>query len=243
MKNSFKILRFTSLDSTNATAKAMLQQGLVSEATVIVAATQTAGRGQMQTKWHDEMGQNLLCTVIIPKLNLPAAQFFSLNMAVCLALADTLQDFGSVAVKWPNDMLFQEKKIAGVLIENTLVGENIAHSCIGMGLNVNQENWPPEIIATSLKQALHRDFDIEIILQKVLKTLQLRLSMLGESQLKTDYENLLFGKNQWRRYEDDKGIFEARVVGVAEDGVLMLERATNNLIQRYRFKEVRWLDL
>ena len=101
--------------------------------TVIVAETQTAGRGQMLTKWHDEPGMNLLFTLLVQPKRLSPEQFFQLNAAVSLAVVNTLKAIKGIQVKWPNDIVVNGHKLVGLLIETTIQGSKISNVLIGLG--------------------------------------------------------------------------------------------------------------
>lgn len=237
----YHIVYLPEVPSTNSWAKNALSEGTLLPNTVIVAGTQTAGRGQLQTLWHDAPGKNLLLSLVIAPKQLAVANFFTLNEAVSLALMDVLQPIVATKIKWPNDVLIDTKKLAGVLIETVVKGKIIQSAIIGIGLNVNQMHFSADFNATSLALASGQEFDVEVLRDNLLTQLHRRLEQLHLSTLNEVYNNHLFGLNQTLRFADQDGAFTATVKGVDADGTLMLYLPGEKHIVRYRFKEVTWL--
>jgi BirA family biotin operon repressor/biotin-[acetyl-CoA-carboxylase] ligase len=146
------------------------------EGTVVITDSQSEGRGQRQNSWVSEAGLNLTCSLILRPVFLAAKDQFILSAAVALAVAETIDHFfdeqEQIKIKWPNDILVNGQKIAGILIENTLRKTNLETSIVGIGLNVNQIDFPTEINATSLKQLTDSDIQIETVLDGLCSNLE-----------------------------------------------------------------------
>ncbi|MFN3316125.1 MAG: biotin--[acetyl-CoA-carboxylase] ligase, partial [Raineya sp.] len=141
--------------STNLTALELIENDDYFEGTTIITDHQTAGRGQQENTWEAEQGQNITLSVILTPQMLKVQEQFFLNMAVTLAIYDLLQGLVSnptaLKIKWSNDLLYQNKKICGILIQNIISGQNIAKSVVGIGININQMTFK-ESQAISLAQ-------------------------------------------------------------------------------------------
>lgn len=240
MSHSFSINWVNSVDSTNAKAKNDYNSGLLKSGYVIVADTQTGGRGQMRTKWHDEAGKNLLLTLVIEPQRLLAIDFFRLNQAISLAICDALEKDCEPKIKWPNDILVDERKIAGILIETSIQRDFIKTAFIGVGLNVNQENFDFDFKATSLRNEIDKEIDRQLLLDKLLEAIEFRLQQMQiPVVLNSNYLLRLLGINQYYSYRDKDGEFLAKVVRVESDGRLMLQVKNSHNYRYYRFKEVQ----
>jgi len=242
-KHEFRIISLKEVDSTNSWAKSAYAEKLISDASAIVAVTQRAGRGQLRTKWHDEAGKNLLFTLVIHPNKLQASSFFRLNEAVSLGLVDVLCENVSATIKWPNDIFVDNKKIAGILIETIIQGNEIKTAFIGVGLNVNQKIFSEDVRATSLALETNTDFDLSTLLNELLSALEFRLNqMTTPNVLQNNYYDKLLGKNDWLAYRDEQGIFTAKIFKVEEDGRLVLQVENEDEYRYYRFKEVRLIS-
>ena len=167
MAHNYRVFKLLEVDSTNVWAKAAYNNKLISGGAAIVSETQTAGRGQMRTKWHDEPGKNLLFTLVVDVSHLPAVSFFRLNEAASLALIDVLIKHVPATIKWPNDILVNQKKLAGILIETIIQGTQIKTAFIGIGLNVNQLLFSPELKAPSLTLEASFEFDLPKLFDEI----------------------------------------------------------------------------
>ena len=162
--------------STNDIATQMIQSGEnVFEGTVIVTDNQTAGRGQRGNAWEASVGENLTFSIIFKPNFLKASDQFQLNVAVSLGVFDFLSEFidEGLTVKWSNDIYYEDKKMGGILIENTLQGYQIGHSVVGIGLNINQTQFA-NIRATSLRNITQnpQKYDLSEMLKKLLEYIE-----------------------------------------------------------------------
>ena len=203
---------------------------------VVVADNQTEGRGCGTNRWESERGQNLLFSLMIHPENLPANQQFQISMAISLAIIDALgQMVGDLSIKWPNDIYWCNGKLAGILIENTLKGNLIKDSIIGVGLNVNQRKFHSDAPnPVSLWQITGQETNREQLLKDILQRLDFKDS------LKERYMKSLYRRKGFHPYTDKDGVFMAEIVGVEDDGHLLLSD-DNGKKRRYAFKEVQFV--
>jgi len=236
------LIRLQSVDSTNAYATRLLQKSKVNEGTVILAEYQTMGKGQVGNRWVSEAGSNLLFSLILRPDFLLAERQFYISMCVSSAIVDFLLPFSNdVFTKWPNDILLNRKKVAGILIENSIMHKNLHTSVVGIGLNVNQSEFPPGVPnPTSLSLVTGRQFNLSASRKLLLKSLTLHLNKLyGQrfGEIKTLYLNNLHGMNEWAMYTDSTRTFEGRIVDVADTGELIVVHRTGSTRQ-YGFREI-----
>ncbi len=137
-----KLFLFESLPSTNSYAAFLLKNEVIPEGAIVSAEYQTTGRGQGSNIWESENGKNLLISIILyPSIIYPASQFL-ISMALSLGICDFLKRFiPDCSIKWPNDIYVNDDKIAGILIENSIMGDKIESTIAGIGLNINQEKF------------------------------------------------------------------------------------------------------
>src|SRR5690606_19136613 len=158
---------------TNAHLKSMAAANNFLDEMVLVTENQLEGKGQMGNKWHSQQGKSLTVSVF-KKTMLSIDKQFYLNMAVSLAVENTLKIFKipDINIKWPNDILSANKKAGGILIENFVKSSMINGSVIGIGLNVNETELPGLPQATSLKMISGEDYDKKKILAILLQELE-----------------------------------------------------------------------
>ena len=229
---NWKIIHIEETDSTNQ----WLKDRRMGEDQVVWADYQTAGRGCGANRWESERGKNLLFSMMIHPENLPATKQFQISMAISLAIVDALgQLVGDLCIKWPNDIYWRNGKLAGILIENTLKGNFIKDSIIGVGLNVNQREFHSDAPnPVSLWQITSQETDREQLLKDILNRLD-----FGEA-LKECYMKLLYRRKGFHPYTDKDGVFMAEIAGVEDDGHLLLIDEDGKE-RRYAFKEVTFI--
>jgi BirA family biotin operon repressor/biotin-[acetyl-CoA-carboxylase] ligase len=215
------------------------------EGTVVLACFQEKGRGQRGNSWESEKGKNLLASIILFPGFLGAEKQFVVSKIVCLALYDFLiSEIPDVSIKWPNDLYIGNKKIAGILIENGVKGRNIYSSVLGIGLNLNQENFisgAPNPV--SLKQITGENYDINDVAGKVASLVFKWYEKLKEGNFEyidSMYLDRLFRKNVWGVFKKGNVGFEAKIIGIGEFGQLILEERNGN-ISEFMFKEVEFV--
>ncbi len=227
-------LDFPQLDSTNAYAAELLSKTAPAEGTVISTFHQYAGKGQLGSAWESEPLQNLSFSVVLYPQWLTAAKQFALNTCVSLALRDFIARYAekTVKIKWPNDIYVQNRKIAGILIQNTLSGQTLQASIVGMGVNVNQTFFSAQAPhATSLALETMRVFDLYELLSTLCQALEQRYLQLKNSKdphfLLAEYTQHLFGLGDVRHFRRQNGaeVFAARISHVEPTGRLVVQHA------------------
>lgn len=224
------LITLKEVNSTNTFLKDVLSKSTpFYEGTVILAEKQYAGRGQTGNTWESEAGKNLTFSILLNPTFLPLEQQFDLNKAISLALNDVLNKYtsGNAFIKWPNDSYIGNKKIAGLLIENIVNGNKIKHAIIGIGINVNQEEFPSDIKnVTSLKQALHQDYDLLNLLAELCSSLEARYLQLksGKSkEIDMEYLNKLYLRDEWAPFKFDGQIQSGKIYGITANGQLIVD--------------------
>lgn len=214
---------------------------------VVVAEVQTDGRGQRGNRWESAEGSNLTFSVVLTPSFLPVASQFLLSEAVALAVADMLGGYGIGAqVKWPNDIYVAGRKIAGILIENDIMGHAMSRSIAGVGLNVNQTEFDPSLPnPTSMKLAAGRDFDRREVLNRFLGALSVRYDTLATGAadaIVRDYHRHLYRLGEPARYAfPDSTVFTATIEGVRRGGELVV-RHPDGTCHEYLFKEIAYCE-
>jgi len=211
-----------------------------------MADKQFAGRGQSGNSWHSEAGKNLTFSILLNPGFLPIERQFDLNIAISLALNDFLNKYiaGRAFIKWPNDSYVDSKKIGGILIENIVHGNIIKHAIIGIGLNVNQENFPAGLKnVTSLKQALHQDYNLVHLLGEICSTIEARYLQLkagNADKLRDEYLSQLYLKDEWALFRFDKQIQSGKIREITTIGQLILE--TTEGLRYFNNKEIEFIN-
>ncbi len=231
---NYPILHIDETDSTNK----WLRTHPSAKEMVVVTDFQTAGRGCGTNKWESERGKNLLFSILLHPKELPANQQFHISMAISLAICEALgQHIGNLSIKWPNDIYWQNGKICGILIENTLRSGMIKDSIVGVGLNINQQTFRSDAPnPVSLWQITEVETDRQKLLNDILDNLN---SFLGKD-IRQRYLAMLYRRNGFYCYTDSKGAFMAEIVDVEDDGHLLLNDDSGRL-RRYAFKEVQFV--
>jgi BirA family transcriptional regulator, biotin operon repressor / biotin---[acetyl-CoA-carboxylase] ligase len=240
-----RLLYFENLPSTNTHASFLLKNSGLAEGTIVYTNYQLAGRGQSGNKWESEDGKNLLISIVLlPSFITPADQFL-LSMTISLGICDFLGRYIPVSrIKWPNDIYVNNDKIAGLLIENSIMGNHIESTIAGIGLNVNQDIFKSDAPnPVSLKRIIKRDLDLSTCLNELASDIDLRYSQLLEenyNKIKEEYISKLFRLNTWSDYSDKNGIFTGRIITLSESGNLLVESQSGKT-NEYSFKEVEFI--
>jgi len=223
-------IELESVSSTNNYAMHLLEKQEIEEGTVIMTGFQTKGKGQDKNQWLSEKGSNLLLSVIFYPEFLNAAEQFILNKVLSLAIHDFIKQVlktPNSTIKWPNDIYIDQKKVAGILVQNSIQGSNIEHTIAGMGINVNQDTFPEfESPATSLKLEKGEELDLKNCAIILFKKIALRYHQLRSGARETihwDYLHSLYRFHTWHNYKIESREFRAKIIGVNEFGKLILE--------------------
>jgi BirA family biotin operon repressor/biotin-[acetyl-CoA-carboxylase] ligase len=241
-----KRIRLAEIDSTNSYALRLLAQN-PEEGTIVQAEFQSRGRGQQGNSWNAPAGLNLTFSLICYPNFLPIDRMFQLSKAVSLALQQSAQRFvpdKRLEIKWPNDLLLERKKVAGILIENQLEGRLIKSSVIGVGLNVNQQQFSPELKtrACAMRHFSAEDLDREAILTVFLEEFEAYYQQLkkgNHGSLDRQYYENLYGYQETIALRNADGLFEGQIIGVGSYGKLAVQ--VGQELVYYDFKEVQFI--
>lgn len=241
-----EILHLEEITSTSSYLKELQSDGSITEGFTVYADFQTIGRGQRGNSWESARGLNLMFSTILYPTRVLAKDQFVISQIVSLAIVDVLsKETSGISIKWPNDIYWNDKKITGILIENSIIGDNLSQSIIGVGLNLNQtvfESNAPNPI--SLKQITDKNYNVREILIAVLNRLQGYYRELKSAEavreIKKAYKENLFRKNGLYLFEDNSGVFEGLILDVEDSGLLVVRKASGE-IAKYAFKEIRYI--
>jgi len=199
MNHIFPKSKIISVEQTTSTNWQLLQlsnEENLPEGTVLVAGYQTQGRGQGSKSWESEPGANLTFSIILYPLSINASQQFILSKAVSLAVYDFVSQYvPNVSVKWPNDVYVGDKKIAGILIENFIIGDLMTKTIAGIGLNINQKRFSSDAPnPVSLWQLTGKTFVLEDCLKTLHEHIAARYRMMtgNAEKLNSDYLQHLY---------------------------------------------------
>ena len=232
-----------SVDSTNNYAMAQATAGKATHGTLVFAHDQWAGKGQRGKTWNSNPGANIILSVVLEPVA-PLLSAFGLSVAVALACRDlfTAYAHSDVTIKWPNDIYWNDKKAGGILIENHLQGDRWAYAIAGMGININQVEFPPTARnPVSLRQITGRTYDTTRLARELGQYLDTRYTQWEAggfpAQLEA-YNAVLYRRGQEVRLRRDNAVFTTRVEGVSPQGQLL----TRDVLDRsFSFGEVEWV--
>lgn len=240
------VVRLDETESTNTYLKQLVNDQHPEEGSVVIADYQTKGRGQISNSWFSCKGENLLFSLLIYPADIIANQQFIISQITSLAIKNTLDQFtDDIRIKWPNDIYWREKKIAGILIENDLRGNHIENSIIGIGININQQIFPADLPnPVSLRQILGSESDKEYVFNIFMREFFLLYREMQRGEfigIADEYMLDLYRVNGYFPFEDSNGKFQAKIENVLPSGHLVL-RTIDNEERRYAFKEVTFLN-
>lgn len=245
MNNVWPVIYLSEVDSTNNYATDKLASGTITENTVVFSSKQTKGKGQTGNTWESDANQNLTFSLVLFPKQFEIKDVFLISQIVSLAIADYLKSIGVESkIKWPNDILVGNKKIAGILIENSVLGSYIHSSVIGIGFNVNQERFNKySPVATSLKLITAKDFNIKDVFEGLLINLDKRIRTLNRSNykdIKNKYQENLLNFNLMAQYCANDEVFSGKIIDVENSGGLVI-LADDGTQRSFMFKEVKYI--
>lgn len=219
-------------NSTNTLLKELIAKG--QEPDFIYAGYQTAGRGQTGNSWESEKGKNLICSILLP----PNKNLYFLNIAVSVAILRLFDE--PLTIKWPNDIYWKDKKLAGILLENAIIGNEVKYTIAGIGLNVNQTEFVSDAPnPVSLKQISGKEYAIDPLMQDLLEAVRTVLNE-PEEAVWSEYKAHLYRKEGYWPFADQNGTFEAQIEDVLPSGEIVL-RDKNGQLHTYGFKQIKYI--
>ena len=228
---TMKILHFDEINSTNVFLyDKMAEKNDISD-TVVVAAHQTAGRGMDKNRWESEAGKNLLFSIALKSNFLEAENQFKISQAVSVAIVETLQNIinsDKFFIKWPNDIYFGDKKLAGMLIQNTIEGRMMGTSIIGIGLNVNQMEFSKDIPnPISLKLITSKSIDLDYLLNLLISSIKNSVESLrfesNQKEINEKYISKSYRFGIWSDYFHQNQVKQLKITGFDKYGRLLLQ--------------------
>ena len=228
--------------STNVLLWEMIREKSLPEGFVVQTDFQTAGKGQVGNSWESEAGRNLLFSMVLYPQRVTVDNQFLLSQLVSLGIKEALDEYtDGITVKWPNDIYWNDKKLVGILIENSLQGTKIKSSVIGIGLNVNQKvfvgNAPNPV---SLLQITGRRQNRKLLLTKIRQNIQKLYTELSVTKIRAEYAEALYRKDGFYAYRANDETFQAKIISVHPDGQLELETEAGER-KGFYFKEVSFV--
>ncbi len=232
-------------NSTNTLLKELIAKG--QEPDFIYAGYQTAGRGQTGNSWESEKGKNLICSILLP----PNKNLYFLNIAVSVAICRVIRSFvfersglcslsEAVSIKWPNDIYWKDKKLAGILLENAIIGNEVKYAIGGIGLNVNQTKFTSDAPnPVSLKQISGKEYAIDQLMQNLLDAIHAVLNE-PEEAIWSYYKAHLYRREGYWPFADQNGTFEAHIEDVLPTGEIVLKDQEGK-DRIYHFKQIRYV--
>ncbi len=237
--------RHGSLDSTNSEMLRRAKEEELAEGKLILAEEQVQGRGQRGLGWESEKGSDLTFSVLLYPQHLPAEEQFDLSRAVTLGIAETVMYLHPaindlIRIKWPNDVLIGDRKLAGVLIENSVQRGHIASSVVGVGFDLHTTEREERLGTTSLESATGLRVSLEEMLERLCKGIERRYLQLQEGDVKGirgSFTERCYLLGKWATFADEKQEFIARVREVDPSGRLVIEQRDGRE-ERYAVKEL-----
>jgi len=247
MENSITntIIRLQVTDSTNNYANNQIRSYGVAEGTVFLAYEQKTGRGQSGNFWESEPGKNLTFSIVLYPDFLEIRRQYMLSKVVTLGIYSALNKYvDRLSIKWPNDIYTGNKKLGGILIENSVMSGSLQSSVIGIGLNVNQVHFSsPAPNPASMKTLTNQHFDCELLLTELLTGINRYYSLLrngDDKEIDKEFISALYLKSKPHLFRSGEEIFNGVITGVNEIGQLQI-RKEDGQIAEFHFKEVEFL--
>jgi len=232
--------------STNQLMKELLRKNNLPEGYVVHADFQTNGKGQGSNAWESAKGKNLLFSLLLRPHHIAIEEQFIISQIVSLGIIDVLRGLNpemksDFSIKWPNDIYWNDKKLGGILIENTLQGRIINATVVGIGLNINQDVFNSDAPnPVSLKQITGKGYSPTDIMEAIVGNILHHYTESKPDQIRKEYMGSLYRKTGFHPYLAAGKTFSARILSIEKDGRLMLEDVNGEVIGYY-FKEIEFL--
>ena len=240
--SSSKIIKVNATRSTNDRVKMLIKSKKIESGDIVVAKYQYGGRGQNTNKWYSSYGKNLLCSILYRPLDVNANQIFCINQVVSLAVLETVRKFNKEKcfIKWPNDIMSVNKKISGILVENSLSLNQVNYSIIGVGINVNQVLFKKLPNATSLKKISNSDIIIQEVLNELIENYKFYFSRINELRyINEEYNKNIFGKDGCKFVVDGRRQ-HGKIISISNNGIVKL-KIDSKRIQEFDPRKIKIL--
>jgi BirA family biotin operon repressor/biotin-[acetyl-CoA-carboxylase] ligase len=230
------------VDSTSHWLREQVDAGKCTPGEGVAALEQTQGRGQRGNVWHSEPGKNALYSLYIQPQDLAARDQFILSQYTALTVASLLNQYAEgFSLKWPNDLYWNDQKIGGILIETQLKGNRVDEVILGIGINLNQTEFPKNLPnPVSLTQITGQTYETKAFIETLHEALTEALNDFPRyepSEIRRHYLEGLYRKQGMHPYSDANGLFLARIKGITQLGHLVLETQEGQE-RTYDLKEV-----
>jgi BirA family biotin operon repressor/biotin-[acetyl-CoA-carboxylase] ligase len=242
-----EIIWLESAESTNSEAFKLIDKFGVAEGTVVATRNQTLGRGQGKASWESEPGKNLTFSLLLKPRNIHPSKQFIVNQAIALGVREGVEKISQTTgfiIKWPNDIYYASFKVAGILIENKILGNTFEVSVVGVGINLNQEKFfsdAPNPI--SLNNITGKSFDVENSLRIVVDSIWWWYQNIEKNNagfIKSSYLKYLLGLGIERQFVSKNTNFSGKIIGLEEYGKLILQ-LPDGTTNSYEFKEIEFV--
>jgi BirA family biotin operon repressor/biotin-[acetyl-CoA-carboxylase] ligase len=241
----YSYIHIDSIDSTNEYIKQLILNKEIEEGVVVSTKYQKKGRGEGVNIWESNYGDNLLFSIHLCPSFVEPQYMFMLSKVISLGVVDFLNTLGKkFTIKWPNDIYFEDKKIAGILIENSLKGSCVDYSIVGIGININQkifaDNLPNPI---SLVNIFDNEFDLADTQKQIIEYIDLwyhKLMNKNYEEIDKLYLLNLFRYEKYHSFKVNNTLFSAKIIDVKQNGELILKNRQENQLSFY-FKEIEFV--
>lgn len=247
-----QIFFFNEIDSTNVYLLANEDTINFEEGCIVYTNFQKSGKGYATNSWQSEKGKNALFSILLKPGFLPISEQFKINKITCISIVNALESATKhkFSIKWPNDIYYKNKKIAGILIQNVLKANKLANMVIGIGLNLNQTVFDEKLAnPISLKQIEAKTFNIPAIIKDIVLQLDINYMNLKNnisSNIDSTYANSMYNKDKWCNFKkpikNSYATFKGKIVGTDTIGRLQIEKEDGST-ELFGFKEVEFLDI
>lgn len=231
-----KMIKLDAIDSTNSYLKKLLLKENINDFTVVVSKHQTNGRGRNGNLWANKPSLNLAFSVYKRFNNFSVNEKFMLNILSSISVYEVLKKYklNNLTIKWPNDIMTENKKIAGILIENSVRGNKINHSVIGVGININQSQFLDLPNATSVFLESGKKHSVEKIAVELKDAIQKNFTdfEIRESELIEFYNSVLFKRNVTTDFTTvNAKKIQGTIIGVNKEGTLSLKQKNHKVFE------------
>jgi BirA family biotin operon repressor/biotin-[acetyl-CoA-carboxylase] ligase len=235
----------TEVNSTNTYLAEFLRGNTLPEGAVVRALSQIEGRGQAGTSWESESGKNIISSFVFYPSFVAPKDIFLLNKTYSLGVFEFIQRIAGheTSIKWPNDIYWNNKKVAGMLIENSINSSSVLHSILGLGININQESFSSKISnAISLSMIVGKKLELDELFNELCSCIEawyLRLKNGEIQKINEAYLLSLYSRGIWKTFKVSNNSFTGCIMGVEQSGKLQVMNESYELKQ-FDLKEIQY---